>query len=289
MSVLDGPAFDLQIAGVQDDGTTEGVVRSKIISGDLVRVPLFDLDVGSFVQGTGSASLNRNAYSNSDHSGVGYNLSTPAGIATNLSTMYAVLYGRTVGVRFRKLGSTPPFSLIVDGVPYGVPLMQRQTYFDAALGSLLGNGKEGIFVVSDLPDGPHSVRVVVGPDSAVARTLVVYGFLAERGAGYAAATPLDSLFGGGTLTAAAVAVPVTDNAGNANHGIKAILYQNTDVASRTVTITWNGVAVQTLDVAAGKSGRIDLSSLGINPGSAPNLAHQADVAAKVNFVCLGSF
>jgi hypothetical protein len=148
-----------------------------------------------------------------------------------------------------------------------------------------------VFVVPDLPDGPHSVRVILSADANAGRSLVVYGFLGESGAGYLSHAPLDSFLGGGTLTASALAVPISDSLGNPNHGVKSILYRNTAAATRTVSVTWNGVGIwsQTLAAAgsAGDCARFDLSAAGVNPGTSPNLTHQADITASINFVCVG--
>jgi len=287
MSIVILPSANY-IAGVQDDGTNEGVIRSKIINGELVRVPFIDTESTSVLAGAGSASLNRNAYSNGDHTGMAYNMSVTTAIGVDQASLCNIVYGRTVGIRFRKLSTTPAFSLVIDGVPYEVPQMQRQVFFGNQQISGLGNSKEGIFVVSDLPDTPHSVRIIVWPDGVASKTVVIYGFLAERCAGYSTHAPLDIMYGGATLTTSAVAVPITDTAGNANHGVKSIIYYNSDVATRTVTLTWNSITVAILTITAGSYNKFDFSSTGLNMGTSPNLTHQADANSVVKFVCIGS-
>lgn len=276
------------IAGVQDDGTNEGVIRSKMINGELVRVPFIDTESASVLSGAGAAALNRNAYSNGDHTGIAYNLSVTTAIGADQSSLCAIVNGRTVGIRFRKLSTTPAFSLVIDGIPYEVPQMQRQVFFGNQQLSGLGASKEGIFVVTDLPDTPHSVRVVLWADGVASKTLVLYGYLAERCAGYSTHSPLDIMFGNATLTNAAVTVPTTDTAGNANHGVKSIIYYNSDSVTRTVTLAWNGVAIAQLTLTAGSYTKFDLSAVGLNIGTSPNLTHQADANSVVRFVCIGS-
>lgn len=262
---------------------------ARLQQGELVRVPFYDIETATYAAGSGSASINRSAHSNGDRTGIGYSLQTgSAGLGSHIASISCIIYGRTVGIRFRKLTTTPSFALVIDGIAYSVSPQNRAAYFDNQQISGLGANKEGIFVVNDLADGPHSVRVILYPDASSTKTLVFYGFLAERVAGYSDSTLLDNLFGGGTLTNANVSVPATDNAGNANHGIKSILYYNTDSVTRVVTITWNSIVIATLSMAAGAPARYDFSAAGVNMGTSPNLVHKADAGSVVNFVCIGS-
>lgn len=286
-------SIDPQIVGVQDDGTPEGVVRSKIAGGEWSRITLADLDLASTTAGAGTVAISRAGVSNADRSGASYNLTTPAALGTNLTTVAAVIYGRTVGVRFRKNTTTPAFSLVIDGRPYDVGALAGRAYFDNSLLSGLGNSKEGVFVVSDLSEGAHSVKVILWPDGVASKTLVIFGFIGERGAGYDVRPGLDSLYGAGTLTNAAVVIPNTDADSNPVHGIKSIWYVNTDASARVVTVSWNSNTVAKLNLAAagsaGDTGKIDFSTLGLTTGGATaNMTHQADATAVVKFNILGA-
>lgn len=262
---------------------------ARLQQGELVRVPCADLEFSTYAAGAGSVAVSRNSYSNGDHTGIGYNLQTGgSGLGTNIASLAAVINGRTVGIRWRKLTTTPAFSLVIDGVAYQIPVQTRAAYFDNVQPGGLGAHKEGVFVVNDLPDGPHSVRVILHPDASAAKTLMFYGFIAERIAGYESPQPLDNFYGGGTLTNANVAVPTTDNASNTNHGVKAVIYYNTDASSHTVTISWNSVVITTLTIAAGATARFDLTANGVLLGASPNLVHKADANSVVTFICIGS-
>ncbi len=262
---------------------------TRLQQGELVRVPIADIDIAGYAAGSGSAVSNRNAYSNGDHTGTGYSLQTgAAGLGSHIAMISAVIYGRTVGVRFRKLSNTPAFSVVIDGIAYPVQIQTRAAYFDNVQLSGLGSSREGMFVVNDLADGPHSVRVILYPNASVSKTLVVYGFIAERIAGYESPVALDGFYGGGTLTNANVAVPITDNNSNINHGLKAVLYYNTDASTRVVTVSWNGIVIATISIAAGGSARFDYTQTGINLGASPNIVHKADAGSVVNFICIGS-
>lgn len=268
---------------------------AQLYAEGLVRVGFSDLDFTTYTQGTGSASSNKNAYLNRDGTGYGINISLPSGLSAsnpNYAQIYCAFYGKTVGVRFRDTGSTINFGVIVDGTPYEVPKKDRYSYFDNNGVSGLGANKEGVFFVRNLPDGHHSLSIVIYPDQSASKSIVMYGLLLEKTAGYSETKSADSLFGGAFLTSSDVAIPVTDMAGVQNRGVKKIIYRNTDTLARTVLISWNSSVVASLYLqASGISGDtqvFDLSSSGLNPGTSPSFTHKSDVSNKVSFVCTGA-
>lgn len=282
------PTAEIQIAGVQDDGTPEGVIRSKLVSGELVKVGFDTLNWSRSFSGSAAANASQTMTSDGDGDLMSVNMSTVAGLGTNGVTLNFFAYGTIVGIRFRRDSATPPFSVLIDGVAYGVDQKFLNAKF--ANGSAITDREVLYIVAKDLPDRCHDVNIVLYPDATVAKTLVVYGFLVERRAGYRDTTPKDILYGAGSLTALLVNVSTLDATSDYVRGLKSILYYNSDSVSRTVTIAYNSITIATLTIASLSSARFDLSTTGVMPGgSTAALQHQADATTVVKFVCIGSF
>lgn len=171
------------------------------------------------------------------------------------ATFITRVFGRSVGVRWRRAGSSPPpiFDLVIDGVAYrcyeGVSYGSEATY-------------NGEFVVRDLDERNHDVSLVI-PDSGVTSTnyfFMLFGFLAE-GIGW------QKRLRGATVSAPA-AVPFTPAAAGAisyqtasavwpMSAVRKIIYYNTTGADITVTIYRDTTAMTAVLVPANKSAELD--------------------------------
>ena len=236
----------------------------------------------------GAAAWNLNgAYQNSDGSSASIVLTT-ASYSSSVSSLTGsggyvekTIYGKVVGVRFHRT-STPPFCVDVDGVPYLVrqPLAFNGVYYGASSAD-----DEAFFIVADdLPDGPHTVRVILTNDPAASAgySLTFYGFLAERRAGYVDRTRMNDVSATGTLTTSAVAVPRTNEI-----YVRGILYANTSASTVTVTVQSSGATIwQAALAAAGSAGCS--ATFDVLAPTALAVSHLASAASAVNFAVLGA-
>lgn len=274
---------DKQIAGVLDDGTNEGVIRAKLVTGELVKIPLSVIDYSTVISGSATVSDLFNIYTNGDGTGQIVNMSTVAGLGTNGCALRTVIFGRVVGVRYRRNTSAPAFSVLIDGVPYDIPAYNTAPRFMNSAGPA---DREGLFVIADdLADTAHSVEIVLYPDALVAKTLIVYGFVGEKRAGYLPAARLDVPYTQGVLTSASVAVPGSVNV----RGIKSIIYYNTDTNPHRVTVRYNSTAAWSKMIPAGESEIFKISEVGASlSGNSSTWSHLADASALINFTCIGN-
>jgi len=278
------PTYDPQISGVLDDGTNEGSIRAKLVTGELVKVPLSAIDYSTVISGSATVSDLFNIYTNGDGTGQIVNMSTVAGLGTNACALRTVIYGRVVGVRYRRNSSTPAFSVLIDGTPYGVPAYNTAPRFTNSSGPA---DREALFIIADdLTDTAHSVEIVLYPDASVAKTLIVYGFTAERRAGYLPADRIDVIYSQGTLTNASVAVPGSTSV----RSIKYIWYQNTDLTNpHRVTVNFNSVSSWSKMIAAGDTEILRISEVGATlSGNSSTWSHLADANSVVKFTCIGN-
>ncbi|WP_342088000.1 hypothetical protein [Dyadobacter sp. OTU695] len=275
---------DRQIAGVLDDGTNEGVIRAKIVTGDLVKIPMASLDYSTVLSGTGAAITDLyNIFTNGDGTGQIVNMSTVAGL-TNGCALRTTIFGRVVGIRYRRNSQTPPFSVWIDGVPRDIPTISLAPRFTNVAGPA---DREGLFIIADdLPDTAHSVEVILFPDATVAKTLILYGFLGEARAGYAPATRLDVAFAQGVLTN--VSAPISFSA--SVRGFKSVFYQNTDLANpHRVTLRNNSLVVWSEMIPADKTIRVVVSEIGTAlSGNSTTWSHFADAGSVINYSCFGN-
>lgn len=275
---------DRQIAGVLDDGTSEGAIRAKLVTGELVKIPLAAIDYSTVMSGAGASIQDLfNIYTNGDGTGQIVNMSTIAGLGTNGCALRVTIFGRVVGVRYRRNTQTPSFSVLIDGVPYDVAAYNTSPRFMNSAGPA---DREGLFVIADdLADTAHSVEIVLYPDASVAKTLILYGFVGEKRAGYIPAVRLDVPYVQGVLTNAAVAVPGSVNV----RGIKSIIYYNTDTNPHRVTVRYNSTAAWSKMIAAGESEIFKISEIGASlSGNSSTWSHLADANTFVNFTCIGN-
>lgn len=274
-------------------------VSTSTSASGLISIPVNNALAANSSFGAGAgATFSNNSYGAPIGIAQACNMQTPInalGIAfANLKT---IIYGTRIGIQFRKSPTPPPFSVMVDGVPYDIPLNNISPYF---YNTVSVNDLNNFYVIiSNLVDGPHSVLIVL-PAAAAAQTVVVQAFLGEATAGYQPVARLDALTAPAQVTDVASVIPIVDQNSFAFKGIKKILYTNTDSSPRLVTIQYQGTAatatIWTLVLAAagsdGASKSFDLTFNGIIPagtvvGTTNPLSHLADVTAKVNFTVIG--
>ncbi|MCX6216504.1 hypothetical protein [Spirosoma sp.] len=276
---------DTLIEGVQDDGTAEGVIRAKIVSGELVKVPAWFLDWND------TTKINTLLQTdNNDGTGSGYNLSVVAGLP-GIASISTIIYGRVIGIRYRRPNSAvPDFTVVIDGVPYAV-----KPNVIAPRASNIGNmlDRETLVIIAqDLSDTAHTVELVLHADALASRSVVIYGFLAERRAGYQERMHNDYIITQGTLTIAAVAFPTADPANSRPHqGVKKVWYYNKNTTTaRKVTLQYAGSTIRVIDVPAAGTVEVNLSERGLivsGASATTGLNHFADVDAEVTFTLFG--
>jgi len=281
---------DSQISAVQDDGTKEGVIRSKIVNGELVKLPANSIDYIVNVGGSAAVQPSQGVFSNSDGSGSAINLATVAGLGTNIASLTTTIYGRSIGVRFRRNAATPLFSVIVDGVAYDLPDNLRNWYTDNTPNPSIE--REALWVLDDnLTEGAHTVKVIL-PSSDVANTLVLFGFLAESKSGYTEKARLDSPY---SVNASVISTPSnitsTDSNGTLNKGVKYILYRNIDSANaHVITILWGSSVLWVQSIPPNSTYKFELSAVGftVGSGSIAALMHSADSNGVIVSTVIGS-
>ncbi len=273
--------------GNHDDGTSEGLARIKLAQGELVKVGISSANTYSANVGGSNTWNLAGAYQNSDGSSASVVITT-ASYASSVSALSGsggyiqkTIYGKVVGVRFHRT-STPPFCVDIDGV---ASLVRQPLAFNGVYYGGSSADDEAFFIVADdLPDGPHTVRVILTnePASSAGYSLTFYGFLAERRAGYADRTKMNDVSATGTLATSAVAVPRANEA-----YIRGVLYTNTSASAVTVTVQYSGTTIwQAVLAAAGSAGCS--ATFDVLAPTALGVSHLASTASAVNFAVLGA-
>jgi hypothetical protein len=271
-----------RIPGGHDDGSDDGVLHAKLLGQGPVKLPLGgqNTQYQTGVIGTATATLAQSS-TNTDGTQQVMSMVVPAVTAGAQSGAWLeqTLYGRRIGVRFRRNNSAslPPFTLWVDGVPYAVREVANRRH---AATIVTYSDFESLFLIADdLGPGPHTVRVSVAGDviGGASRTLILHGWLVDRAAGYddrRRAGPISSLI---SLTTTATVIPVAGNSGL----IRKLYLHNTDVGARIVTISVGSTNIlKVVSLAAGASGEVDFGDP-VQPGTV-DLRWKADAAAVVN-------
>jgi hypothetical protein len=185
-------------------------------------------------------------------------LVVPAGTANGASIQF-VAYGTAIGIRYQRTASTPPFSVAIDGIAYAVPNTAYKWNGRPSIVSTTVDGDSNTVIVSDLPDGAHSVEIILASDlvGGSTRTLNFYGFMAEQRVGYRERPGYQNVATQGTLTGSAVAVANTNNC----TGLRKIEYINTGASPTYVALAYNGTAMTSVSLTAsgtaGDSGEFD--------------------------------
>lgn len=272
-------AIPISISGIHDDGTSERIVRTKITQGELVKIGVNTSNSTNGAVGGSTAvfQIQSNSY-NSDGTSSAVVITVPAYISGTQAgaTLSRTIYGKTIGVRFLRSSATPVFCIEIDGVCYTV---NEPAVFND-ISTTDSDGEAFIIIADDLQDGPHTVRLIVTSDPAIAaiQTLYLYGFLAERRVGYTDIQRVNDFGSTGTLTTGAVGIPRTSE-----RYVRAILYTNISAAPSTVTIVYGSTTIWQATIPAGASSTFDLLGL-----TALSATHQASTPSAINFITLGA-
>ncbi len=268
--------------GAHDDGSSEGVARVKLAQGELVKVGVasgLNSPATSLSTVVGGASITFQPYSqlaNADQTNADAWFSVPAWTSgTQIgATLSRIIYGRAIGVRFLRNAATPAFCVEIDGVVYLVN--QALAYDDVPPSSV--DGEAFFLVADDLPDGPHTVRIILTADPAIPTTqnLFVYGFLAERRAGYSEKSKSQDFGGVGAVPTSSAAISLTGEV-----QIRAVFYANTTASAILVTVTRAGTTIWCASVPGNGTAVCDFLDL-----TALSANHVA-ASAGVNYAILG--
>jgi len=270
-------------SAVMPDATGAAHIRAKLAVGELVKVPLRLNDY--VLDSTNSTAFTTQFEQNEDGSNSGVTFSV-AGSALGTSQAYIeqIVYGTVVGVRFTRNASVNSrFSVIIDGMAYGVnvpiALIDNQT-------ASFTDGEALVIVATDLPDTAHTVKVIVQPDPAgsATKSLYLYGFLAERRAGYENKPRVQALLTPAAVPNTSTAIPATNGVGRAFRGVRGVLYTNTTGSAVTLTIYYGSTQMYSASIAANSSWTWDL----LGPTAFDSSwKHQAGTASALNFSVLG--
>lgn len=288
-----GPAIGVQATGWRDTGPNEGAVATIRSDADLVMVPFRNNNHYLETFGNGGGTLTANAFtSNPDGTGSAYNLSTTTQGINHAIRIWVPFNGRCFGVRWLSASTVADFTVVVDGEAVGVEAFPAWLV-NEGITTQLTNARAMALTHDSLdPMIPHVAQInFVGEASAV-RSWVLFGFLLdkrfafERERSYAHYTPV------GTLTASAVAIPLTNGAttDRALRAIRKVLYYNTDASARIVTIKNGSTIIKTVYLAAagttGDSGEWDVG--GDMPISS-SITHQASATNVVTYQVIGAY
>ena len=251
---MQGSPLDVQIAGVLNDGTDEGLVRATT-RGPLVTVPFEYITVDT--NGTSGGYDAGGASGVSSENPDGYcsmiQLNTSAGIANNKYVRHR-FYGPTYGLSFNVHTLDVPLAVEIDGECFQLDKTSNVKWIDGTSFSTTAERPENVLVVDNLPDTAHIARIsLIG--SAAGTSVQLFGFVADARY-YRPHRKVNQIIGTTALSATQTALTV----GSGGRQIKAcrkILYHNLDSATRTVTIQWNSVTIKTISIASGASAEFD--------------------------------
>lgn len=272
------PVLDTGITGIEDDSTNEGVIRTKLVQGELIKLPLHVLDI---IPNSSSVVLQHNYSVNADGSGYNLNLFTSIGL-TNLSFCSFLLKGKVIGIRFRNRPLSPqlsPFTVVVDGVPYTAKGRKLKYYLDNTVQTTLNPERESVFWIDNLEDIEHTVKIILHPSATETRSLVVTGAVVEKRLGYPEHPRMDFFWGQGTITTSYtnIANSNTDIQNTPIKGIKEIWYYNPDASSQVLYIQYNSRVLVKKTISAGDTYIFQVSDTGIMVGvDAGGLQHKSD-------------
>lgn len=298
------------ISGIQDNGSPEGVMLTKPVESDLVKIPFRPQTYSYLAGGTDNSKLGNVSYiqsgfyQNPDGSASFVNMTCPQ--QTSGNTAYSNLsfnfYGSKLGIRFyrRPASNSNPdiISIIIDGISTHIdfthPLSDNVPFLST------NYDQETCYIVAkDLPDFradgtpiAHTATIQMGSSTTQKNELYVFGIAVEKRMGYEERDRVGGVFGSGQLSAsfAAVSMGVNDQIAA---GVRKIMYYNTDTFSHVVQIqaAYNAgsfVLIKTLYLsAAGTAG--DSQEIDFSISTANQLQHKADVASKINYAVIGSY
>lgn len=255
MSVI---GLDPQANGWVDDGTESGVIRTRSVRSDLVRVPFRD---GHITYNGSSAIVTREAWQeNADGSASGFLVSVAAA-ATAPAIIEHLFYGRVYGIRLLQNYNSPnigpgitDFGINIDGKSY--PVSGAYTRQDTNTSSTFPNGEAVLVIADDLPNGPHKATLIFPAHPTINAQWGLLGFAAERAAGY---EPLErvALFGTsavlGTSDTALSALYRSSSVSKTGRGVYGAVFYNSTASPVIVTIKNNATDIYALTVPANGS------------------------------------
>lgn len=233
----------------------QGIARVKIAIGDLIKYPVGLME---FTDANGAFFAN-NADNNLDGSFSSYSIGVTAGLGSTAGRSSGNSYGRVFGLRISRLVTFYNFTVIIDCVPYEVT---PSNY------TIFANDRESLILITDqLSDGPHRFQIILHSDPVLTKQINILGFLFDRHAGYQEHSKLDKIYFSGSLTTTAAAIQTyMTNTSNPLLGLRRIMYVNSDPASQTVNVYWNGAEIWRKTLTSGESATFEPSSFGINFG-----------------------
>lgn len=278
------PQFEPQISGVVAARRPEGNVLARPTRDRLIQVPPYILSWHSDVTGGSGVVAVQDVLSNPDGSGMGINVSVPAGTGTTGAEFWVPFRGACFGIRWRRAQalSGGDFSVAVDGEWFDIPADEN---FMVVEGFVLREDDYAmVLLAEDLdPTVLHHARVRLVGHATLARSLVIFGWLLDAAAGYVQPERVASIPSTAAVPTVQTEIPTNRNNNNSVNGIREIRYVNTGGTDRVITIQNTGVTMDFVAVPAGKSVPYTLN-MPVVPKS--TLTHAAD-GADVNFTVLG--
>lgn len=284
MSII---GIDPQIAGVMEDGSESGVVRTKDTHVPLIPYPFKEYTFGQQIGASSSATYQSSAYfSNPDGSNSSIRVSLGAAAGAGLQIFYP-FYGRAFGVRWSgdESNTMPGFTVTVDGTPVYVDSTYPQDL------SINGFSATAIKVIEAQqithenldPNRLHLATLDFAGGAAGARAITIFGLLLDRDAGY---VPVPRMLGytTSTLTTSQAEVQRFRTALGTQRGIRSIIYTNTSESPVTVTIMIDSKKVWVKAIPAGDTEVFDPG--GPIAGTAL-MTHAASAAASINATVMG--
>lgn len=266
------PPFDLQIAGVRDNGSAHGIVDVNQKSGPLILVPWREsnyITSGSYVVGTAGGG------DNGDGSSAYIQFQTPITLPGVANYIRHKFYGTSYGIRFDPNftsggGDRYDFCVIIDRVAYRVSkrliLEESLTDWD----SNQANSMHSVIVATDLPDTVHDAEINITAQAGI-NGQRIFGFMADAKR-YRQYPPKAFPASPTALTTSLVTVTLGTVARFRGLGMRAIVYANVDSVARVVTVQYNGATCWVKTIAASDSAIFD-------PGTLLGINSLADVGA----------
>ena len=268
-----------------DDGS--GVISPHQAStlvgeNDLVPVPMIPGMFLSTITGSSAVTYIEGGSKNRDGSQSHLQMLRKGGLQQTCEVR-AIVWGRTVGVRWERTSSSPAFIVTIDGIPYRCP--EPNPKFNGSAVSITDAFSQWI-VARDLDDGPHSVLIEVEP-SGSDQTLLFYGWLLEKAAGYDSRAPRNRVVFDSTLTTSATAISHNGASTNPTGDlvtVRKIIYTNIHAsAAATVTIKQSSNIIWQKSIAAGDSAEFDFGA----PTGLVSFTHQASAGSSINATVIG--
>lgn len=235
--------------------------------------------------GSGTASFQAGGIvENIDRTNTGINCTTTTSI-NDCSMLLIPFYGPLFGMRWRAT-STADFHVTVDeGDPM---LVKGNVQYLVAEGLTITNLPMWQITHTQLSSGPHVARVHIPSAQSGTSTVLYHGFIVDSLFQNQVWTPTVLPTSSGTLTNAAVTIPL----GGAT-GYSSVRYCNNDTGAHTVLIKQGSTIIARIPLGAAGSGT-ETGSWVPNPGfltsttsTASNTTHETDANSVVAYSVYG--